>query len=131
MFAQKEGLTVLCISFLVYKSIQPIRSRLNINQSKSEFSKLNKTDVPSWKYLDNLWNEERYIFKQNSKTFRNVMHIFSIKELKNMFRQAPIESLAADDLPDTPFDHIGERLPINADGSCPNRYVINKKRTYW
>ena len=57
--------------------------------------------------------------------------IFSIKELKNMFRQAPIESLAADDLPDTPFDHIGERLPINADGSCPNRYVINKKRTYW
>ena len=56
---------------------------------------------------------------------------FSIKELKNMFRQAPIESLAADDLPDTPFDHIGERLPINPDGSCPNRYVINKKRTYW
>ena len=70
MFAQKEGLTVLCISFLVYKSIQPIRSRLNINQSKSEFSKFNKTDVPNWKYLDNLWNEERYIFKQNSKFFR-------------------------------------------------------------
>ena len=65
------------------------------------------------------------------KTFRIVTRVFSIKELKNMFRQAPIESLAADDLPDTPFDHIGERLPINADGSCPNRYVINKKRTYW
>ena len=60
MFAQKEGLTVLCISFLVYKSIQPIRSRLSINQSNSESSKLNKTDVPNWKYLDNLWNEERY-----------------------------------------------------------------------
>ena len=59
MFAQKEGLTVLCISFLVYKSIQPIRSRLSINQSNSESSKLNKTDVPNWKYLDNLWNEER------------------------------------------------------------------------
>ena len=62
MFAQKEGLTVLCISFLVYKSIQPIRSRLSINQSNSESSKLNKTDVPNWKYLDNLWNEERYFF---------------------------------------------------------------------
>ena len=48
-----------------------------------------------------------------------------------MFRQVRIESLAADDLPDTPFDHIGERVPPYADGTCPNRYVINKKRTYW
>ena len=69
MFAQKEGLTVLCISFLVYKSIQPIRSRLSINQSNSVSSKLNKTDVPNWKYLDNLWNEERYIFKKKILNF--------------------------------------------------------------
>ena len=138
MFAQKEGLTVLCISFLVYKSIQPIRSRLDMNQVTSESSKLNKTDVPNWKYLDNLWNEERYFFLKFHKISKFVCREFayfnskfSIKELKNMFRQAPIESLAADDLPDTPFDHIGERLPINPDGSCPNRYVINKKRTYW
>ena len=75
----------------------------------------------------NFFNFKNFSFK----LFRILTRIFSIKELKNMFRQAPIESLAADDLPDTPFDHIGERLPINADGSCPNRYVINKKRTYW
>ena len=65
MFAQKEGLTVLAISFLVYKSIQPIRSR--IDNSKSEFLKVNQTDVPNWKYLDNLWNEERYIFRNFSQ----------------------------------------------------------------
>ena len=70
MFAQKEGLTVLCISFLVYKSIQPIRSRLDMNQVTSESSKLNKTDVPNWKYLDNLWNEERYFSLYFTK-FRN------------------------------------------------------------
>ena len=84
-----------------------------------------------------IFGMKKGIFKKNSKNFakfRKVSYFnskFSIKELKNMFRQAPIESLAADDLPDTPFDHIGERLPINPDGSCPNRYVINKKRTYW
>ena len=72
MFAQKEGLTVLCISFLVYKSIQPIRSRLDINQSNGESSKLNETDVPNWKYLDNLWNEQRYFFKQNYSVDCNV-----------------------------------------------------------
>ena len=90
MFAQKEGLTVLCISFLVYKSIQPIRSRLNINNSIGESSKLNKTDVPNWKYLDNLWNEERYFFTKIREFlihfFWIFTRIFSIKELKNMFR---------------------------------------------
>ena len=56
---------------------------------------------------------------------------FSVSALKQAFRERKIESLAADDLPNSPFDHIGEKRPINADGSCPPRYVINKRRTYW
>ena len=78
MFAQKEGLTVLAISFLVYKSIQPIRSR--IDNSKSEFVKVNQTDFPNWKYLDNLWNEERYIFPNvEFRSFRDSSCLFSTK----------------------------------------------------
>ena len=89
MFAQKEGLTVLCISFLVYKSIQPIRSRLDINQFTSESSKLNKTDVPNWKYLDNLWNEERY-FSEISQNLREISLSFLILTRNSVSRNSKI-----------------------------------------
>ena len=58
------------------------------------------------------------------------MNFFSIQALKHTFRQKHIVSLAADDLPNSPYDHIGERIEPNEDGSCPFRYVINKSRTY-
>ena len=61
----------------------------------------------------------------------NLTKFRSVNALKVAFRQKSIESLAADDLPNSPFDHIGERIEPNEDGSCPPRYVINKKRTYW
>ena len=101
---------------------------LHFQQSSNAQTTTNQTSS-DWQYLQNIWSNERYTL--NLKKGSNLTKFRSVNALKVAFRQKSIESLAADDLPNSPFDHIGERIEPNEDGSCPPRYVINKKRTYW
>ena len=73
---------------------------------------LSQTAVFSYKpgvqYLENIWSDSM------------------MDSIREAFRESTITDMAADDIPASKYDNIGEAFPIGPDGRCPAEYTVNK-----
>ena len=62
-------------------------------------------------YLENIWSDEM------------------MDKIREVLRESTITDMAADDIPASQFDNIGESLPLGPNGRCPAEYTVNKQGT--
>jgi hypothetical protein len=89
-------------------------------------------------YASNIykWSRESVDFKDlsNESSFDFIENVWSndtLDLLQEMMRSNPIKDLASDDIPSSKYDNIGEATDILKDGSCPDKYTINKNEDKW
>ena len=64
---------------------------------------------PGVQYLENIWSDSM------------------MESIRETFRESTISDMAADDIPASQYDNIGEAFPVGPDGRCPAEYTVNKQ----